>query len=144
MPCQVVRRLPVVTVNLKAPKIGVHSDQSAKSRTSEHISKTEGMCVLEIGIQCRRGGKKHNGGTTAFAPRFPKLKDEAWWLVVGDIQNQELLALKRLTILDDKKTVARLKYPANRGLSSGQSIHLFLMSDCYIGLDQQYEVPAPE
>ena len=30
------------------------------------------------------------------APKFPKPKDEGWFLILGDVENRELLALKRV------------------------------------------------
>ena len=30
------------------------------------------------------------------APKFPKPKDEGWFLILGDAENRELLALKRV------------------------------------------------
>ena len=32
----------------------------------------------------------------AHAPRFPKPKDEGWFLVIGDVEQYEVLALKRV------------------------------------------------
>lgn len=32
----------------------------------------------------------------AYAPRFPKPKDDGWFLTLGHIENMELLALKRV------------------------------------------------
>lgn len=33
----------------------------------------------------------------AYAPKFPKPKDEGWFLIVGDVDNKELVALKRVS-----------------------------------------------
>ena len=35
---------------------------------------------------------------TAHAPRFPKPKDEGWFLTLGCVERQELLALKRVVL----------------------------------------------
>ena len=32
----------------------------------------------------------------AHAPRFPKAKDEGWFLVLGDVEQYEVVALKRV------------------------------------------------
>lgn len=32
----------------------------------------------------------------AQAPRFPKMKDEGWFLVLGEVDRRELLAVKRV------------------------------------------------
>lgn len=32
----------------------------------------------------------------AQAPRFPKVKDEGWFLIMGEVDRRELLAVKRV------------------------------------------------
>ncbi|KAK3015087.1 hypothetical protein RJ639_006649 [Escallonia herrerae] len=39
----------------------------------------------------------HRKTMRAFVPRFPKVKDEAWWLVLGNTSTSELHALKRVS-----------------------------------------------
>ncbi|KAF5933941.1 hypothetical protein HYC85_030112 [Camellia sinensis] len=58
----------------------------------------------------------------AFTPRFPKLKDEAWWLVLGNTSTSELYALKRVSF------------------SNRLGVKLILVSDCYIGFEREYSV----
>ena len=74
------------------------------------------------------------------APRFPKDKEEGWWLVVGDSKTNGLLCIKRITLqlkakvkrvrkdMDDIETVLRLtrdkmgevqRTPLEDGLMSG-------------------------
>lgn len=38
-------------------------------------------------------GKQDNH---AVAPRFPKSKDEGWFLILGEVDKRELIALKRV------------------------------------------------
>ena len=66
------------------------------------------------------------------------MKDEGWWLVVGEADTGELLALKRIGFFRSSQTTVNLSLymPAE----AGRHIYtLYLMSDCYLGLDQQYE-----
>jgi hypothetical protein len=75
-----------------------------------------------------------------YAPRFPKVKEEGWFLIAGDPDTHELLALKRLSVED--RTVARLAVPARNGTGRAmRSVTVYFMSDSYLGLDQQYKVP---
>ncbi|KAI3673352.1 hypothetical protein L6452_39470 [Arctium lappa] len=72
----------------------------------------------------------------AFTPRFPKLKDEAWWLVLGNTSTSELHALKRVSFMD--RLVTRMKLPHTT--TSLQGMKLLLVSDCYLGFDQEYSI----
>lgn len=97
------------------------------------------------GKQEKRGG---SGGVAvgvaprALAPHFPKVKEEGWWLMAADTAAGELLALRRVALRGDSATTARLALQdgSSSSSSSGGSCQLLLVSDCYLGLDQQYDV----
>nr|XP_043640038.1 DExH-box ATP-dependent RNA helicase DExH14 [Erigeron canadensis] len=72
----------------------------------------------------------------AFTPRFPKLKDEAWWLVIGNTLTSELHAIKRISFTE--RLVTRMKLP--QSTTSFQGMKLLLISDCYLGFDQEYSI----
>lgn len=42
----------------------------------------------------------------AQAPRFPKLKDEGWFLVIGEVDRRELLAIKRVGYVHSSTVVS--------------------------------------
>ncbi|XP_074317082.1 DExH-box ATP-dependent RNA helicase DExH14 [Silene latifolia] len=67
----------------------------------------------------------------AFAPRFPKVKEEAWWLVLGDSMSSELFALKRVSFSDHLVTHMNLPSTA----AANQGLKLILVSDCYVGYE---------
>ena len=70
-----------------------------------------------------------------------QVKEEGWWLVLGDINTHELLALKRVSFADH--TTARLTFPLVNGAGREMTgVTLFFVSDSYLGLDQQYFVPV--
>ncbi|CAK8672120.1 unnamed protein product [Clavelina lepadiformis] len=74
----------------------------------------------------------------AFTPRFPKPKLEGWFLVLGDREKRELVALKRISTLRKRSTETLAFYtPENVGRLV---LTLWLVSDSYIGLDQLYDV----
>lgn len=64
-----------------------------------------------------------------------QVKEEGWWLVLGDRETKELQALKRVSFSDH--TFVKLHIP--RDAIQG-ALTLYCMSDCYLGLDQQVEV----
>ena len=70
------------------------------------------------------------------APRYPKKKDEAWWLVVGDVKKGTLAAIKRVTLGRKSKVKLEFQAPADAGKVD---YTLFFMCDSYLGCDQEYE-----
>ncbi|XP_051152610.1 DExH-box ATP-dependent RNA helicase DExH14 isoform X2 [Andrographis paniculata] len=72
----------------------------------------------------------------AFAPRFPKVKDEAWWLVLGNTSTSQLYALKRVTFKDTLQT--KIEIPAD--VHNFQGMKLLIVSDCYIGFEQEHSI----
>ncbi|KAL7638072.1 UNVERIFIED_CONTAM: hypothetical protein RMT77_011697 [Armadillidium vulgare] len=75
----------------------------------------------------------------AHAPKFSKAKDESWFLVLGEVESGELLALKRIPPIRGKATHSIIfRTPSSPGQ---YMLTLYLMSDSYLGLDQQYDVP---
>ena len=86
-----------------------------------------------------RGSGGRGSAPRAVCPRYPKLKEEGWWLVLGDRTSRELLALRRVSFGD--KTATTLTYePAPPG--APEDLVVYLMSDCYLGMDQEVEISA--
>ncbi|KFA74848.1 hypothetical protein S40288_03505 [Stachybotrys chartarum IBT 40288] len=73
--------------------------------------------------------------STVHAPFYPGKKMENWWLVVGDEATKNLLAIKRVTI--GRELSVRLEYTVP--MPGQHNLKLFLMSDSYIGVDQERE-----
>lgn len=82
------------------------------------------------------GGAPLNATTFAYAPQFPKLKQDGWWVFVGVPETGELLALRRLS-LSARVTTLDLTFDANVG-SATKKYALYFMSDTYIGINQQH------
>ena len=80
--------------------------------------------------------------TTVHAPFYPQKKMENWWLVVGDESTKTLLGIKRVTI--GKKLETRLEFTPQK--VGEQELTLYLMSDSYIGVDQDpsFQINAAE
>ncbi|XP_055607496.1 activating signal cointegrator 1 complex subunit 3 [Uranotaenia lowii] len=71
-------------------------------------------------------------------PKFPKGKDEGWFLTLGHQAEAELIAMKRCVYRSNKSS-HQLSFVAPRRL--GRCIYtVYLMSDGYLGLDQQYDI----
>nr|KAJ0203753.1 hypothetical protein LSAT_V11C500237010 [Lactuca sativa] len=89
-----------------------------------------------LNIRLERSNSNRRKSSRAFTPRFPKLKDEAWWLVLGNSSTSELHALKRVSFTNN--VVTRMKLPPTA--TNIQGMKLFLISDCYLGFDQEYSI----
>jgi hypothetical protein len=64
------------------------------------------------------------------------VKEEGWWIVIGDSANDELLALRRISFGD--RASVKLKCPPSSSPSARTpKLVVYLMSDSYIGLDQE-------
>ena len=100
-----------------------------KKEDSESLAITldrEGELVLD----------KRGSFVPVYAPRYPRQKEEAWWLVLGT-EEGEISDLKRITISQAKETVL-MRVPSDSESSS--NLKLFLMSDSFIACDQEEEV----
>ncbi|KAF5201016.1 Dexh-box atp-dependent rna helicase dexh12, partial [Thalictrum thalictroides] len=58
------------------------------------------------------------------APRYPKAKEEGWWLVVGDSETNQLLAIKRVSLR--RKLTVKLEFAAP-GEAGKKSYTLYFM-----------------
>eukprot|EP00026_Physarum_polycephalum_P000144 Phypoly_transcript_00144.p1 GENE.Phypoly_transcript_00144~~Phypoly_transcript_00144.p1 ORF type:complete len:2136 (-),score=361.95 Phypoly_transcript_00144:17-6424(-) len=115
----VTARLPVMNVKLTAPKTVTIGGEAA------------------IKVEISRPNKGFPKGAS-HAPKFPKQKDEGWWLVLGDTSDGQLLALRRMAYMG-KSTSTSLTFDAP--MEEGpKTLQLYLLSDSYLGLDQQYSV----
>ncbi|EFJ39259.1 hypothetical protein VOLCADRAFT_39297, partial [Volvox carteri f. nagariensis] len=66
-------------------------------------------------------------------------KEEGWYVVVGDSTTRELLALKRMGL--EVRGSVRLRLPTHNGAGvTLRRVAVYVMSDSYLGLDQQYDI----
>ncbi|XP_074166319.1 activating signal cointegrator 1 complex subunit 3 [Sminthopsis crassicaudata] len=95
--------------------------------------------VLQVNLQrVHMGYQKGKQDSKAIAPRFPKSKDEGWFLILGEIDKKELVALKRVGYIRNRNSISVAFYTPE---VSGRYIYtLYLMSDSYLGMDQQYDI----
>uniref|UniRef100_A0A3Q3RSP6 Activating signal cointegrator 1 complex subunit 3 n=1 Tax=Mastacembelus armatus TaxID=205130 RepID=A0A3Q3RSP6_9TELE len=123
---QVERALPAAGAVLREESswLDVHADQEY---------------VLQVSLRrINLGQQRRKQDTKAQAPRFPKVKDEGWFLVMGEVDRKELLAVKRVGYVRNHTAVSVAFYTPEK---TGKCIYtLYLMSDSYLGLDQQYDI----
>ncbi|KAI3919601.1 hypothetical protein MKX01_018424 [Papaver californicum] len=88
---------------------------------------------LQVSLERDLEGRSEVGPVDA--PRYPKAKEEGWWLVVGDSKTNQLLAIKRVSLQRKSKVKLEFAAPAETGK---KSYTLYLMCDSYLGCDQEY------
>jgi pre-mRNA-splicing helicase BRR2 len=70
-----------------------------------------------------------------YAPKYPKVKHEGWWLVVGNAKTNALLCVKRVAL--NSKATVKLDFVAPDE-PGDYALTLYFMCDSYIGCDQEY------
>ncbi|KAJ1969142.1 activating signal cointegrator 1 complex subunit [Dispira parvispora] len=86
----------------------------------------------------------------AYSPYFRKQANEGWWLVLGDPARDEILTLQNIsfpvstsssspTTQSQVKTTLDVVLPISMGVMNPKW-QLYLISDVYVGLDQQRDV----
>ena len=127
-----VSRMPVIRTQVQVAGQDVKGDTSSPS-----VSVKQGR-EFSVNVTMRRQNKTGKEGLKAHTPKFPKPKDESWLLVIGNPVTRELLALKRVAGVRGSVTHSLVLTMEEEGKVD---LCLYIMSDCYKGLDQQYTLP---
>jgi len=93
--------------------------------------------AVTVEVSLERDADEVTKVPTVHAPRFPKAKEEGWWLLIGDSKTNALLCIKRITL--QLKAKVKLEFVAPE--AGEYAYTLYLMSDSYLGCDQEYELP---
>eukprot|EP00794_Sanderia_malayensis_P000549 gene549-1206_t len=149
---QLVCRLPQLSVRLSVNGIWANEnsnkrqskgvqidDDNRSSRSSQNWMKVHADQEYVLQINANRiqiDQARHD--LKAYTPKFPKLKEEGWIFVLGEVDTGDLLALKRVGVVKRHQKVSLSFFTPDH---VGRHIFtLFIMSDCYLGLDQQYDI----
>ncbi|KAJ3424314.1 u5 small nuclear ribonucleoprotein 200 kda helicase [Anaeramoeba flamelloides] len=71
---------------------------------------------------------------TILSPYYPEEKDEQWWVVVGNIQNNSLLSIKKIPLIKKMKANLSFNAPSTPGI---YQYTLYFICDSYYGVDEQ-------
>ncbi|KAH8409768.1 hypothetical protein KR222_006442 [Zaprionus bogoriensis] len=106
--------------------------------TPLHANEEYVLCVDLQRLFAAGQRRSHGQSYPVHCPKYPKPKNEAWFLTLGSQANDELLAMKRVTLRGTRSS-NRISFQATprRGRLL---LTLYLMSDCLIGFDQQYDL----
>ncbi|KAM1767239.1 hypothetical protein ACFX12_045349 [Malus domestica] len=103
----------------------------------ESINAGEEKIILQVSLNRELDGWTEAGPVDA--PRYPKGKEEGWWLVVGDTMTDSLLDIKKVSV--QKKSKIRLEFAASAAETAGKKTYtLYFMCDSYMGCDQEISV----
>ncbi|RWS31343.1 Activating signal cointegrator 1 complex subunit 3-like protein [Leptotrombidium deliense] len=149
---QILLRLPIINIqvslrklqeneeqtNDRSDKIGLEKPNTAIARRCYQQLEADTEYMLTVKCVRQNSGDLSIQRTKAFAPKFPKKKDECWFLVLGDANTSELSAMKRVGYIASSN-VHNLVFrtPSKAGLFIYK---LYFISDCYLGLDQEYDL----
>lgn len=146
---QFLSGLPIISMNLTAEDESTNSQQIIDFIDGKMYSFTADSSV-DFKFQLNRRGVN---SLDVHSNRFTKQKDESWILVIGLPEEDVLLASRKLSFRKQKTVSVKLKMPTKKGLTSlfksdivyvffllagDYMLCIYLMSDSYIGLDQQY------
>lgn len=70
--------------------------------------------------------------------RTLKIKDASWWLIVGNLRTNKLIALKKIFFKKTLKKEVQVQLPED--FEVDPKLDVFLVSDSYLGLDQIHHV----
>ena len=108
-------------------------DVTYEVEDADEVASGDTVTVL---VNLQREDEEEGRVPKVHAPRFPKEKEEGWWLVVGDVAANSLLCIKRISL----QLKAKVKLDFTAPEPGEYSYKLYLMSDSYLGCDQEYEL----
>lgn len=92
--------------------------------------------LIAVAVQLERELDENATLPRVHCPRFPKEKEEGWWVVIGDEKKSHVYAVKRLVL--QRRAKVKMEF---QGPKQGKhDLRIYLMSDCYIGCDQEYDL----
>lgn len=137
------------TLDVQFYLVGQHNDESNASRPIKMPPSKDDWTQIhrdqDYTLQAnfhRYVNKTHRTNETLIpkvhCPKFPKVKDEGWFLVLGAPHDGELIAMKRCSYRNTRST-HQITFKAPHRI--GRFIYtVYIMSDSYIGFDQQYDI----
>ena len=93
---------------------------------------------LTIRVEARQANFRKRGAK-AYAPRFPKVKQEGYYAIAGCEDSNEIFALKRVSFQNKGRITIKLRIP-RKDAQQGKSLKILFLSDTYLGLDQEIPI----
>ncbi|VDO39804.1 unnamed protein product [Haemonchus placei] len=103
----------------------------------------EEVCIDDEWLQLERNTryKLHfQFDTDAYLTQWSKEKTAGWIIVLGEKDNDRMISLHHLTAIQNGRSV-RMDF-VTPDKSGRCYMSLFIMSDCYLGIDQELQIKA--
>ena len=125
----VAMRLPILDINYKVYSL----DQNTLERIYDRPIIENSDVQLSITLT------KYNdiNNNLLVYSRYPKIKNCRWFIIIGNIKTNEVLAFEKLAFKEKRNK--KINFTAPKEIDE-DSIKLFIMSDSYFGLDQEYNL----
>ena len=69
--------------------------------------------------------------------RYPKIKNCRWFIIIGNVKTNEVLAFEKIAFKEKRNR--KINFTAPKDIDE-DSIKIYIMSDSYFGLDQEYNL----
>ena len=125
---QVCTRYPNVEIDFQPDKNAYQSGDTAEVEVAIRRSGIEDDKELQI------------FESPPFAQYFPGVKEEQWWVVIGQPSVNSLVSIKKITSFRAQAEInAKLQFVVKNDGNQGKSVDymLYLICDSYIGCDQE-------
>lgn len=130
------------TINIEIQVRGDYLDQTDLVRTITQPQTRDTWTEIHASLEYTIVVNLHRLGVREskhiYAPKFPKGKDEGWFLTLGCQNDTDLIAMKRIVYRSNRSSHQLcFTAPAKK---SRVIYTLYFISDGYIGFDQQYDI----
>ncbi|XP_074325952.1 DExH-box ATP-dependent RNA helicase DExH12-like [Apium graveolens] len=91
--------------------------------------------TISLQVTLKRNLKGRTEVGPVDAPNYPKIKNEKWWLLVGDMESNQLYAIKMVPLQRYSKVKLDFDAPAQTGR---KTYTLYFICDSYMGCDKEF------
>ena len=126
---EVAIKLPILDVNYKLYTL----DQNTGDRIYDHPIIENSDAQLSVTLT-KYNDIKNN---LVIYSRYPKKKNCRWFIILGNVKTNEVLAFEKVAFKEKRNCKITFTAP---NIIDEDSIKLYIMSDSYFGLDQEYNI----
>ena len=126
---EVSMKLPILDINYKLYSLDQNTGDRIYNRPL--IENSDGQLSITL---TKYNDTKNN---LVVYSRYPKIKNCRWFIILGNVKTNEVLAFEKVAFKEKRNCKINFTVPKN---IDEDSIKLYIMSDSYFGLDQEYNI----